>query len=475
MKQKFIFIRPFYPERMKHQSIQLGLLYLGAVLEKNGYRVKIYDLNNLEITNHQVIKYLEAEKPDFIGVSGLSYDFFGMIELCNLIKQNEKLKIKLLIIGGVHVSSLPEYSLKKTHADIAVIGEAEESIVELLSTINNNDNLKKVKGIGFFENNNYYQTERRPLIENLDSIPFPAWHLIDIKRYTLPHALFLKKLPFFAIITTRGCTFRCTYCASHSFWRDRIRFRSIKNVVDEIEYLIKVYNAKEIQIWDDNFTLKRSYVIEFAKEIARRKIKILFSCPNGVRIDTLDENLLKIMRSIGFYSLLFGVETPSKNIQKIIKKDLKLESVPIIINQAKKLGYFTRASFIIGLPGETINDLYQTLNYSLKLKIDNANFLMFNPLAGSEFFNIWLKNKDIDEVDWSCDYFNKPQSMIGFNTISRKQLKKIRGYIYLRFYFIRFWKGIYLILQYRIKQYKILVDRIIHYFSQSRWNLKDDS
>jgi anaerobic magnesium-protoporphyrin IX monomethyl ester cyclase len=177
MKEIAVLIRPHYPERMKQQSFPLGLLYLGSILENHHYKVKLFDLNAIGCTNSEIIKYIPRKNVKFIGVSSLSYDFYGMIELCNLIKANNEIKNIPLIIGGVHASSLPQFSLEKTKADVVVIGEGEETIIDLLDAIDNKKNLLDVKGIGFIKDTVFHQTEARPLIKNLDSIPFPAWHL----------------------------------------------------------------------------------------------------------------------------------------------------------------------------------------------------------------------------------------------------------------------------------------------------------
>jgi len=385
IQERVYFFRPYFPEKVKQQSFPLGIGYLASILEKEHYSVKIFDLNFINVRNKDVVQILNHDKPDYICVSCLTYDFLGMIELCRYIKENTFLNKIPVIIGGVHVSSLPEYSLIKTGADFAVIGEGENTIVNLLSTLKSGGDLKSVLGIAYFQEGRYLQTPPRPLIENLDSLPFPAWHLFNLSLYNQPHGGLMKAFPFFPIMATRGCPYQCTFCASKNFWRKKIRFRSVKNIVDEIEFLIKHYNAKEIQIWDDNFTLNRKFILEFAKEIINRKINIYFSCPNGVRIDTLDKFILRVMRSIGFYSLIFAVETASERIQKVIKKNLNLKIVPSIIEKAHHLGYYNRAFFIIGLPGETINDVYDTFRFALKLKLDSANFFIFTPLPGSEF------------------------------------------------------------------------------------------
>ena len=337
---KIALIRPYFPESFAQKSFPLGLGYLAAILRQNGYFVQIYDLNIINFTNQQILPVLKKLQFDFIGISALTVDFTGMIELAQLIKQDTILQGNPLILGGIHVSYLPEYSLRQTHADIVCIGEAERTIIELLEALILQRDLMKVQGIGFIQDDVYHQTPLRELIKNLDELPFPAWDLIHPELYKTVHGTFYKKKPVFPIFSTRGCPYQLTFCASKNFWRQRLRFRSVKNVVDEIEFLQKTYSAKEIQIWDDNFTLNCKYVIDFCREILKRKIHIAFSCPNGVRIDTFDRRLLRILRGVGFYSLIYAIESGSQPMLNSIYKQLNLKIVPDIVEMTRKEGYF---------------------------------------------------------------------------------------------------------------------------------------
>jgi radical SAM superfamily enzyme YgiQ (UPF0313 family) len=463
--KRVILIRPFYKEVLKQQTFPLGLGYLAAVLRKNNYWVRIYDLNVLRITNKDFVNYLQNLKVDFIGITALSWYYNAMVEICKLFKQNDKYRGVPLIIGGVHVSSLPEFSLRETGADAIVIGEGEVTLVDLLNTLSLEGDLANVAGIGYLKDGIYQQTEPRELIDNLDELPFPAWDLIHPELYpSIPHGSFYKKGPVFPVFTSRGCPFECSYCASQNFWKHCIRYHSVHRIVDEIEFLVNKYGAREIHIWDDNFTLNNRRVVEFCKEIKRRKLNLYFACPNGVKVDTLDETLLKIMRDAGFYSLIFAIETGSKRVLKNIKKNIRLEKVPSIISSAKKYRYLTRAFFIFGLPSEKIQDVYTTSELALNLKLDLANFFMFTPLPGSSFFYEWLETKKVKDLRWDYDFFNNPQDMTGFNEIDQKIMFKLQKYLYIKFYLLRPWKLISYILRIKIAQYIIFFNRLLYAF-----------
>ena len=303
--------------------------------------------------------------------------------------------------------------------DIVCIGEAERTIIELLEALILQRDLMKVQGIGFIQDDVYHQTPLRELIKNLDELPFPAWDLIYPELYKTVHGTFYKKKPVFPIFSTRGCPYQLTFCASKNFWRQRLRFRSVKNVVDEIEFLQKTYSAKEIQIWDDNFTLNRKYVIDFCREILKRKIHIAFSCPNGVRIDTFDRRLLRILRGVGFYSLIYAIESGSQPMLNSIYKQLNLKIVPDIVEMTRKRGRFYLILVYYCIPGENAHTVYETLNLALELPFDTAYFFIFNPIPGSTFFEEWIKGKDLDTIDWNFDFFKNPHDMARFYSLPR--------------------------------------------------------
>jgi radical SAM superfamily enzyme YgiQ (UPF0313 family) len=462
--KKVVLIRPFFSEVMQQLTYPIGLGYLASFLRESGYWVKIYDLSIYGLTNEQFLHKLEKINPDFIGITAITCYYPSMRELSNLIKKSSILKKIPLILGGVHVSSLPEGSIFECLADFVVIGEGEITLVDLLKSIENGTNLEKVNGIGYLKGNEYIQTKNRDLIKDLDTIPLLAWDLIYPEKYPLtPHGFFYKKSPIFPIFSSRGCPFQCTYCASSNFWKNRIRFHSIKRIVDDIEFLVKKYGAKEIQMWDDNFTLKRDRLIGFCKEILRRGLKLNFSCPNGVKIDTLDKTLLRILKKTGFYSLVFAIESGSEKIQRNIKKNLDLQIVPPIIQEANKLRFFNKAFFIYGLPTENLNDIYTTINFALKLKLDFANFFIFNPLPGSAFFSKWIKKRDVSQMKWNFDFFNNPQNMKGFNQITNTQIKKMQKYFIIKFYLLRPWKIFKYFSMVNFAQYPIMVKHMVYH------------
>ncbi|MGQ4872938.1 MAG: B12-binding domain-containing radical SAM protein [Promethearchaeia archaeon] len=428
---KILLIRPYFVSPGAIPTFPLGLAYLGASLLKSGHNVKILDLPALKIKNDKAIELIERIKPDLIGITALSYYYPEMVELCHQIKNYP------IVLGGVHVSVLPELSLKQTNADYLIIGEGERTIVELANYIEQGGDLTKIKGLAFKKDGHIIINERRPPIKNIDEIPFPAWNLLNLKLYNPPNIrefnMFFNPNPALPIFTSRGCPYKCKYCASTNFWGPSIRFRSVKNIIEEIEYNMKHFNINSFEIWDDNFTLKRDRIIKFCVEIIKRNLKLSFYLPNGVRADTLDRSLIKIMKLAGFKGIIIAPESGSQKILNNMNKNLNLKVVKKIARILQEERILTSAYFIIGLPGETVISAFKTIKFGASLPLNGISYFIFTPLPGSLLFKDWCKKVDLESIDWKFDYFvYQKKKKIPLCNLTFKQLKKFQklGYLY---------------------------------------------
>lgn len=431
-----VLIRPRFTQTLQPNP-PIGLGYLASVLEKHKHKVILIDCWIQQISNEEIFHLIKRIKPNIVGLTCLTAHYEELRELCNYlyIKRKETINTLnfLLIIGGIHVTSLPELSLTECKADLAVLGEGELTLLELVESIDKKENLYKIDGIAYLKNGKLILNKCRDLIKNLDEIPFPAWHLMPITHYPQdPHGHDYKRKPFAPILTTRGCPFSCTYCASTNFWQGRIRFRSPKNVADEMEFLTQKYGVREIHIWDDNFTLLKTHVIGICREIIRRKLDIVLKCPNGVRIDSLDEEILMWMRRAGFYHIILAVESGSQRVLNLAKKKLDLQKVPRVAKLTKKYGFITKGFFILGLPGETVGSAIKTINYARKIGLNFASFFIAQPLPGSELFNQWIQEKEISQIKWDNIQFDTGVYSLDYMDIN--VLKKLRNRGYLTFF-----------------------------------------
>jgi len=243
---------------------------------------------------------------------------------------------------------------------------------------------------------------------DINKLPFPARHLLDMEKYiklNKTHYLKSKGKRVISVLTSRGCNFNCSYCSSTKFF-GKWRGISPEKVIKEIDYLIKKYNVDEIQFEDDNMIYDRKRAIKIFNGI--KKYNISFCFPNGVIINSVDKELLKLMKEAGCYSITYGVEVGNKEIlHKIIKKPLVFEKIKQVIDETKKAGTFVNIFMMVGLPGETKENIKETFEFAKYLCPDNVFLSIFNPLIGSELYDICIENNYIKNLDFENNLYVK--------------------------------------------------------------------
>ena len=401
----------------------LGLGYLASYAQKFGHKVLIIDALRDNLSNEQVVEKINAAGISAVGITCLSAFYNEVVELSKMLKAEGK----KVFIGGIHPTFMPKQTLIDTGADYVSLGEGEISLKKLLDA---NFDGTGIQGIYNLEN-----LPDKPIkgekVENLDDLPMPDWGQISPKSYPrAPHGAVTKNYPIGIIITTRGCPYGCKFCASPNFYDRKIRFRSPKNVVDEIEYLVKNHGVKEIHFEDDNFTLKRSHAYEVCKMIVDRKIKITFTCPNGIRADKVDKELLLMMKKAGCYCFAYGIESANLQILKNINKDEDIETIKKSIDIAADCGIDCVGFFIFGLPGETKQSIEQSINFALSSKLTRAQFMIFDVLPGCNLYD------DLDgqfESDFSKESYCSPEYVP--ETLTKQDLIDAQERAFRKFYF----------------------------------------
>ncbi len=401
----------------------LGLGYLASYAQKFGHKVLIIDALRDNLSNEQVVEKINAAGISAVGITCLSAFYNEVVELSKMLKAEGK----KVFIGGIHPTFMPKQTLIDTGADYVSLGEGEISLKKLLDA---NFDGTGIQGIYNLEN-----LPDKPIkgekVENLDDLPMPDWGQISPKSYPrAPHGAVTKNYPIGIIMTTRGCPYGCKFCASPNFYDRKIRFRSPKNVVDEIEYLVKNHGVKEIHFEDDNFTLKRSHAYEVCKMIVDRKIKITFTCPNGIRADKVDKELLLMMKKAGCYCFAYGIESANSQILKNINKDEDIETIKKSIDIAADCGIDCVGFFIFGLPGETKQSIEQSINFALSSKLTRAQFMIFDVLPGCNLYD------DLDgqfESDFSKESYCSPEYVP--ETLTKQDLIDAQERAFRKFYF----------------------------------------
>lgn len=407
------------------------------MLRKDKHLVTILDCPKERMGYKEYGNYIDKEKPEVIGLQVYTCDFSSAKRCFDIAKQLNRDAIT--IIGGPHPSGDPVGTMEIfKNVDFAFSGEAELGLPKLLKYIKSKDEpkLESIEGL-IYRHEGKVIVNKQGRLSNLDDIPFPGWDLIDPRTYPIaPHGSFSKSLPTAPIITTRGCPFDCTFCAVKVNTGKKFRMRSIDNVIEEIMYLQKNFGIKEIHIEDDNFTLIRSRVMEFCEKLKRENITIDWACPNGVRLDTLDKELLLNMENAGCYSIAVGIESGSSRILSDMKKTVTLET---IVEKTKLVASVSKIRmtgfFIMGYPSETRFDMEKSIEFSLKLPLHRAQFTNFMPLPGTEIYDRLIKRGEIAHRYIKWDHYRLNRISYSPDGISQKELKQFTKKAIAKFYF----------------------------------------
>lgn len=369
------------------------LAYSAAVLEQGKIDVELYDFPALGWDKKKLANLVKKKKPDFVVLDSTTPSIYSDIECAGIVKDNSTAKV---IMVGPHISALPEETLlmAKGKVDVGCLGEYDYTVREV---VNNFNDLDSVPGIAYYREGVVTKTKPRPLIEDLDKLPFPAWRHLDLMKYFDGGKLH----PYIDVISGRGCPNRCIFCLWPQVMHGlKYRFRSPENVVDELEYDIKLCPRVlkgEFFFEDDTFTVNIERAVLICEEILRRGLKITFSV--NARADTADLKMFKIMKRAGCRELLVGFESGNQNILNNINKNLTIEQSRGFMELAKKTGLQVHGCFVIGLPGETEETAEKTVDFALSLGCDTVQFSGAVPFPGTKFFEMseqegWLKTKD---------------------------------------------------------------------------------
>ncbi len=385
---KISFINP--PIRTSFPQPPLGLALLAAIAEKSGASVRLFDGTALGFSNERLAR--EASGSDVVCMGAMTSSLSSAFSLAKEVKKLNPGAI--VVLGGPHASILPKETLRECDAiDIVVKGEGEGTIAELVKC--EFKRLGKISGLAFRDNGKITETPDRPLIHDLDSLPFPAYNLLDLRKYR-PYPPHGKSLPFMPMLTSRGCPFKCVYCSKPVFG-NRFRTQSPKRVMEELAYLKEKLGVREVMFYDDSFSLDQKRTAELCKMMLEGKLGLPWSCET--RVNLVSPELLGLMKKAGCYMISYGVESGSPKILANLRKGITVEQVEKAFSETRKAGIKTVAYFMLGSPGETQETVDKTIAFSQSIGADFAQFSVCTPLPGSELFSM-VKDK-MKGADWS--------------------------------------------------------------------------
>jgi anaerobic magnesium-protoporphyrin IX monomethyl ester cyclase len=422
---KITLVNPPYPPSVHSHPpfIPLGLAYLGAVAENAGHQVTVIDCQAEKLTYGTFRKRIAQTPSDIIGVTATTLLYNSAMKLIDIAK--EALPQAVTVLGGSHGSFWDENALREYPSlDIVVRREGEQTFVELIDKIHNQSSLDNVLGITYRNVDKIVRNENRPLIEDLDVLPFPAHHLMPLE--SLKH----NGKILFPLMSSRGCVFWCDFCSTVRMFGRGYRMRSPKNVVDEMQLVHDRYGVDQVTFYDDAFSVDRNRVVKICEELQARKLHMKWDC--GTRVDMVDRELMKTMRDAGCFAVWLGVESGSEAILGAMNKRIKLDQTRLAYKTAHQLGLMTIANVVLGFPGETEQTARETIRFVKELNPDDVGFYIATPYPGTPMYELvkkngWLRVTDFDKYDTAGPTFETP-------SLSMEKIGELRYKAYQDFY-----------------------------------------
>ncbi len=405
----------------------LGLGYIAAVLEENNFtRIRILDSPTLNYSQRDYRQFLKRFSPDFVGIQTLTPNFQNALTAAKIAKEEN---VPIVGLGGYHPTAMPNESLELANGNVDLIfrGEAEYSVLKFIQDYENGKEWQINPGISYInEDKQVIHNPPTPLIENLDSLPLPARHLLPMDKYRI----FGSSFPATSVITSRGCPYSCDFCSVSAFYGSRWRPRSPEKIAEEIRYLREVMDLKATAFVDDLFFISNHRVKRLVNELS--KIKDIYWGAT-TRADVGNFNLLNLMRKAGCRLVFVGVESGNQIILDNIHKKTSKTQIERYFDNSKKAHMDSLASVSFGFPGETKDTIIETVNWIVdRLDPSLALFTLATPYPGTEFYQKMVQEGKITEHDYSK--YNLFYPITETSGLSRKQMKSLTKWAYKRFY-----------------------------------------
>lgn len=435
----------------------IGLAYIAGMLSKNGIEVNVIDefVSHLSIAN--ILNYIKETNTNIVGIPCLTPTCKIVYEFARRIKQMDK--NIFIILGNIHASYFAEEILMNEPVDLIIHGEAEYKIVEVVNAIRDRSNFNKISGITFKKDNNIVSNYEINLIEDLDELPYPEWGLFPYNKYRLIPFINVRK-PALVMLLSRGCIYNCKFCCL-KFISKKYRKRVPEKIIDEMKYLTDRYKVKQIGFVDATFPLDRTHATKICNRIIEERLnkKIEWVCEP--RIDTVDEELLFLMKKAGCIRVIFGFESANQLLLNNINKGFNIDIAQKVVNDSKKAGLEVFGFFMFGLPAETKEQIIQTIEFAKKLNIDYAKFAIMVPLPGSKLYEE-LKDKLKDKEFEDFTTYNPDEERIVYveDKISKKELIYFQTRAHIEFYL-----RLKIIIKYLLKLPRIQLKDLFHTFS----------
>jgi radical SAM superfamily enzyme YgiQ (UPF0313 family) len=402
----------------------LGIGYIASYLRAYGrHEIKMYEPEAQGLSLDDISRTIKTFGPDVIGITCSTPNFARAVELARLCKTNSTAKV---VMGGVHVSAIPEFVIE-TYGDCidcVVVGEGEGTMFELVRAFEDNTDICTVTGIVYKKGDRVVRTAKRPFIEDLDSIPFPARDLILQDLFT-PNMHNARHRRCLSILTSRGCPFNCSFCAARIVSGKKYRTHSAEYVLEEMQMLKRDYNARQLLITDDTFTINHSRLESICKGMIDKKMDLSWFCFS--QVSTVNREILALMKKAGCYSIGFGIESSDEAILSKMGKPISPEKAKETVQIANRLGLKTQAFYILGSPGETKAQMEDTIRFSREVNAVLSFYNMLVPYPGTKEFDYFFSKVPLKDINWEKFVAVGEECVIKNSNVSADEIEKIIG------------------------------------------------
>lgn len=416
-------------------GIPIGLVYIAPIAERRGHHVEILDLALEQNPDPILHAKLKERHWDLVGLSCMTAEFEGAEIVARQVKAfDPRLKI---VFGGQHPTIVTDEVMAKEYCDFVCVGEGEETFEELLEVCSSGEDLSRVRGLAYKNGDGgFHKNPARPSIADVDALPFPAYHLLDLDRYVeAESARYTPRFPrAIQIFTSRGCPWHCTYC--HDLFGKTFRPRNPENVLEEMKLLYYKYNIQEFMVEDDIFNFDMDRAKKICDMIVDEGMKVGMQFGNGVRLERLDEELVRKLAAAGTHHIAIAIESASPRVQKLTRKNLKLHMVKDVVGWTHKYKINTLGFFMIGFPTETPEEIKMTIRFACETDLDEALFSIVIPYHGTELSRQVLGSGLYDPND-PTDHLHEVVK-IKTADFDFRTLKRLQRRAYLMFFLTRF-------------------------------------
>ncbi len=422
-------ILPAVIEESRGLSPPLGILYVAAYARKyTRHQIEVLDCEAEGLTYPELRERIKGIEPEVVGITAMTFTLIDALKVARLVKEiNQEVKV---ILGGPHPHIYPEETVSFPEVDFVIQGEGERVFTELIDAREDMSKLSQIKGVVWKENGKVVRGEAAEAIADLDSLPFPARDLTDIRRYC---SVLARISHCTTMITSRGCPFRCRFCARPHLGRG-FRRRSAGNVVEEFEEC-RAMGIREFLIYDDTFTGDRARVIDICEKILEKGLKIHWDI--RAHINTVDEEMLKKLKQAGCERIHYGVESGNPDILQYLRKGATIERVKQAFRLTREAGIETLAYFMIGSPGEKLATAGQSITLARELKPDYVHFSILMPFPATELYQDGLESGIIKQDYWQ-EFARSPRKdflpPVWEENLSRQELTRLLKKAYRDFY-----------------------------------------